>query len=239
MRLPERLRKDQFRDRERNVRREPSRAPTLTTGVVRLLAGAQLDIPDRADADFDVLATVGNDRVALGVDGYGRLVAHDLDENAMGLVIGRQGSGKSVGLSIYAASALLHSYTLALIEPTKGGVDFGFARSFVRPEYDRTLNTPAAMRALQSLVAEGERRRAVQREAGVPKNSDLPSELRSTNVLILVDELTSLVAPLTIPKALAPGDPERVEVEELNVCKARIQSAIEKITREFRYIGSG
>lgn len=184
-----------------------------------------------------MIANVGNDSVALGLDGFGKLVVHDLDENAMGLVIGRQGSGKSVGLSIYAASALLHGYHLALIEPSKGGVDFGFARPYIRPSFDGTKDIPAAVTALQALVAEGERRRSVQREAGVPKNSDLPAELRSTPVLILVDELTSMVAPVTIPKGLQPADPERVEAEELNVGKARIQAAIEKIAREFRYVG--
>ncbi len=151
-------------------------------------------------------------------------------------VSGLTGAGKGVLLTALMAGVLARGWQVAIVDAIKGGVDFVELQPFVRPGgWGDAL--PAACAVLQMAYEEGQRRKATIQQAGVQKWTQLPASSGLRPMLLVVDELTSLVAPEPTPKGVPKDNPIVVEVAERNLLKAVILNTIGKIARELRFVG--
>jgi hypothetical protein len=125
---------------------------------------------------------------------------------------------------------------LALGDATKGGVDFAEFEKFVRPGgWGDELRTACCV--LNMAYAEGTRRKKLIKERQVQKWTQLPASDNLRPFMVVVDELTSLIASEPTPKGVAKDNPLVLEVAERNLLKATMLSAIGKIAREQRFTG--
>ncbi len=144
----------------------------------------------------------------------------------------------TVALVAELAQRLVRGHRIAIIDPTKGGVDFAaferFSAGFARTFEDSVDLVKAA-------YAEGQRRKQLLLAHGEVKWSDLPLEVQTaenvTPLTVVIDEVGSLLVEPEIPKSLAKDDPERLELEVLAGQKALIKLYIGKIARELRFVG--
>jgi replicative DNA helicase len=142
----------------------------------------------------------------------------------------------SVLLTVLATGALARGWELCIVDAVKGGVDFTAFQQFVRSSgWGDDLSSACCV--LQLVYDEGQRRKKLIQQAGVQKWTQLPVSAGLRPVLVIVDELTSLVAPEPTPKGVAKDNPLVVEVAERNLLKATILNTIGKIARELRFTG--
>lgn len=177
-------------------------------------------------------------KVDLGLDGEGNRIGIDLRLGPHAMLVGPTGSGKTVGVLALAASDILHGHDVAIIDPTKGGVDFssidpyciGFAES-----YEESVALIAA------IYDEGTRRKGLLKKHMEVKWSDLPQEIRDAEnvrpLTLIIDEVSSLLLIPPVPKGLDKDDPLVVEANELATQKSLLSSYIGKIARELRFVG--
>ena len=151
-------------------------------------------------------------------------------------VQGMTGSGKGVILMALMTGALASGWELAIVDAIKGGVDFANFQPFVRTG-GWADNLPAACCVLQVAYEEGQRRKKLIQQAGVQKWTQLPASADLRPFLVVVDELTSLLAPEPTPKGVSKDNPLVLEVAERNLLKAAILNTIGKIARELRFAG--
>lgn len=176
--------------------------------------------------------------IPVGHGETGQDVGFDLSLGPHALNVGPTGSGKTVALVAELAQRLVRGHRIAIIDPTKGGVDFasfepycsGFARTF-----------EDSVELIKAAYAEGQRRKQLLLTHGEVKWSDLPLEIQQSEgiapLTVVIDEVGSLLVEPEIPKSLAKDDPERLELEELAGQKALIKLYIGKIARELRFVG--
>lgn len=211
------------------------------TQTVTLTAGAALDLPERAEPMWALMDSLPRETFGFATDGFQRPVTIDLATNGGSLVAGKQGSGKSVLLQILLYNALISDIDICIGDPVKGGSDFAVFESFVRPGGWGCESYDEALAVVESVYAEGLRRKALHKKYGVGKWSELPAEVIAAEnirpIFLVVDEATSLVQPDFVPKSLAPSDPRRAAIEEQNGTKELIVSELAKIARELRAVG--
>ena len=149
---------------------------------------------------------------------------------------GLTGAGKGVLLTTLMAGALSRGWQVAIVDAIKGGVDFVDLMPFVRPGgWADDLRSACAV--LQIAYEEGQRRKGLIQRAGVQKWTQLDAGASLRPILVVVDELTSLVAPEPTPKGVSKDNPLAIEVAERNLFKAVILNTIAKIARELRFAG--
>jgi len=211
------------------------------TQTVTLTAGAALDLPERAEPMWALMDSLPRETLAFATDGFGRPVTIDLATNGGSLVAGKQGSGKSVLLQVLLYNALISDLDIAVVDPVKGGSDFAVFESFVRPGGWGCESYTQALAVVEGVYAEGLRRKALHKQYGVGKWSELPPEVIEAEnirpIFLVVDEATSLVSQDFVPKSLARDDERRVAIEEQNGIKELIVSTLAKIARELRAVG--
>jgi hypothetical protein len=152
------------------------------------------------------------------------------------LVSGLTGGGKGVSLSALMSGALAQGWQLAICDAVKGGVDFIGWQKFVRDGgWGDDLTSACAVISL--VYKEGARRKAIIKERQVQKWTQLPPEDGIVPLLLVVDELTSLISPENIPKGIPKDNPVALEISERNLQKATILNTIGKIARELRFVG--
>jgi hypothetical protein len=151
-------------------------------------------------------------------------------------VQGLTGSGKGVLLMALMTGALSRGWQLCIVDAIKGGVDFVDFQPFVRPS-GWADDLPSACCVLQMAYEEGQRRKKLIQQAGVQKWTQLPASADLRPLLVVVDELTSLLAPEPTPKGVSKDNPLVLEVAERNLLKASILNTIGKIARELRFAG--
>lgn len=212
-----------------------------STGHVLMRSGVASDLPTLAEYAWSIIDDAEWGELAFGLDGFGRPVSVDLSQNPHVLVVGKTGSGKSIALESFIYGALVHGFELAIVDPTKRGLDFRWARPYVRPGGWGCQSYADALETLRMAYGEGQRRLDILDELDLPKWTALSPEQRIEYdirpLLVVVDEGTSMAKLGIALKNLSPDDPERVEADELNTNKARIMSTIDKITRELRFVG--
>lgn len=210
-------------------------------GVVEMTAGVPISIPPRVGYDYDVIKNGKWGELVVGRDGYNKPVVVDLAATPHALVVGRTGSGKSIFLQTMIFSALAHGFELAILDPTKRGLDFRWARPYAREGGWGCQTYPEALEALKSVYEEAQRRLDILDELSVPKWSALSPEDQAKYgirpILVVVDEGTSMSKLLALPKTMDKDDPEYVAMAELNAAKERILMYIGKILRECRFVG--
>lgn len=210
-------------------------------GIVEMNAGTPISIPARVGYDFDVIENGEWGDLVVGRDGYNKPVIVDLAATPHVLVVGRTGSGKSIFIQTMIYSALAHGFELAILDPSKRGLDFRWARPYVREGGWGCQTFPEALEAIKSVYAEAQRRLDILDELSVPKWSALSKEEQVkygiNPVLVVIDEGTSMAKLLALPKTMDKEDPEYIEMAELNAAKERILMLIGKILRECRFVG--
>ncbi|WP_354574208.1 FtsK/SpoIIIE domain-containing protein [Frigoribacterium sp. UYMn621] len=175
----------------------------------------------------------------LGIDAAGKVVSIDLANGPHSVIAGPTGSGKTVALLQLMASAIARGHQVVLIDPTKGGLDFAAVRPWTVAWATESLE--AAQAAMERVYAEVGRRKAILAREGEVKWSDFSTEVRETEnvrpILIVVDELGSLVLLEDVPKGLPKTDPYVVEAETRNAARSIIRSLLGRVAREARFAG--
>ena len=151
-------------------------------------------------------------------------------------VSGISGGGKGVTIMCVLAGAIARGWEVAVVDAIKGGVDFVGFRPFVRPGgWGEDLRSACCV--LNMAYDEGLRRKNLIKSSGVQKWTQLPPATAVKPILVVVDELTSLISPEPSPKGVAKDHPLVVEVADRNLLKATILSTMGKIARELRFAG--
>lgn len=211
------------------------------SGVIAMNAGVPLEIPTKAPYDYDVIETGKWGELVVGRDGYNKPVIVDLAATPHALVAGRTGSGKSICLQTMIFSALAHGFELAILDPSKKGLDFRWARKYVRDGGWGCQNFPEALEAIERVYAEAQRRLDILDRLDLPKWSALSEEDRIKYgikpILVVVDEGTSMAKLISLPKTLDKDDPRYTETAKLNSAKELLLMTIGKILRECRFVG--
>ena len=161
-------------------------------------------------------------------------VALDLEANPHALVSGTTGSGKSVALWAIIGGALRAGWQVAIVDGPKGGVDF---TAFQPACFVWGDSLERAAEVVKAVYEEGRSRKEALKASGERRWHDMAPGHRPPPLMLVVDELTSLIIPEPVPKGVPKDHPLVVEASERNLAKAEILSALGKIARELRYVG--
>ena len=161
-------------------------------------------------------------------------VALDLEANPHALVSGTTGSGKSVALWVIIGGALRAGWQVAIVDGPKGGVDFA---AFQPACFAWGDSLERAAEVVKAVYEEGRSRKQALKASGARRWHDMAPGHRPPPLMLVVDELTSLIIPEPVPKGVPKDHPLVVEASERNLAKAEILSAVGKIARELRYVG--
>ena len=200
--------------------------------TVRLLVCPINPLPTMVPYDFAELDASSAIPFATGIEG--EPVAYDWNLDPHVLLAGGSGSGKSVALQAFIMGALVRGAQVYVIDPVKGGADFGFAK-------DRCMafaGTPhEAAAVMKAIYAEVVRRKNLNAVAGVGSYQEL--DPAPCHIVVVIDEFTSLMGQDLVPKP--SEDPEmeaeRENIEGLNQARLEIGVYAGKIAREARSAG--
>ncbi len=208
------------------------RAGAGNASTVRLLVCPVNPLPTMVPYDFAELDASSAIPFATGIEG--EPVAYDWNLDPHVLLAGGSGSGKSVALQAFIMGALVRGAQVYVIDPVKGGADFGFAK-------DRCMafaGTPhEAAAVMKAIYAEVVRRKNLNAVAGVGSYQEL--DPAPCHIVVVIDEFTSLMGQDLVPKP--SEDPEmeaeRENIEGLNQARLEIGVYAGKIAREARSAG--
>jgi hypothetical protein len=155
------------------------------------------------------------------------------DSSPHTLVSGMTGGGKSVFISNVICQALLTGWDVAIVEPCKSGVDFWSLRPWIE-ETRFAYTFDAADRLAGEIVGLMNNRIGQIRDAGKRKWTEVK---HITPILMVVDELSTLLTKVSIPSGLDSDDPLLIEAKELQAQRARIQLNIQKLLQTARSAG--
>lgn len=212
----------------------------LLTGVVQLGYGKPRSLPDRVALEDILPDTVQPDlwyRSAFGISTSGEIAAHNLKSAPHTILAGPTNSGKTNTIAMMIASRLMHGHDLLVIDPIKG-VDFDQFRPFARFIAEDYSDSVAAM---EWLIAEAKRRKAVLKANKVVNWLSLPDDVRAREnirpLTVVLDELGQLFFKVK-PNTLLPKDhPTRLEQESVGVSKALLDAGTGEIARAYRFVG--
>ena len=208
------------------------RAGSGNASTIRLLVCPINPLPVLVPYDFAELDASSTIPFATGIEG--EPVAYDWNLDPHVLLAGSSGSGKSVALQVFIMGALVRGAQVYVIDPTKGGADFGFAK-------DRCMafaGTPhEASAVMKAIYAEVVRRKNLNAAASVGSYREL--DPAPCHIVVVIDEFTSLMGQDLVPKP--SEDPEmeaeRENIEGLNQARLEIGVYAGKIAREARSAG--
>lgn len=176
--------------------------------------------------------------VNLGIGPDGLPVGFDLKLGPHCLLVGPTGSGKTVSILSLLTSNILHGHDIAIIDPTKGGLDFASLRPYCvgfADDYDSSIAL------ITAVYEEGQRRKQVLKEHMEVKWSDLDESVRERESIrpltVVVDELFALMKIPTVPKGLEKDHPLVVKANALIAAKSIISETVQSIARELRFVG--
>lgn len=154
------------------------------------------------------------------------------------LAVGATGAGKSSLIQPLLYGFLADGAEAYIIDPSKGGADFMFAKPYAKAFAQHPIDAAKVMKAI---YAEVKRRKDVNATFGVGNFLDLPDDVRPPRLLVLIDEFTSLIMQETLPTL--GDDPSAEDEEEYEKAvaenKARVQigALAGRIAREARSAG--
>ena len=151
-------------------------------------------------------------------------------------ISGLTGAGKGLTLMTMMTGALANGWELCIIDAVKGGIDFIEWQPFVRDD-GWGDDLPSACCVITLVYKEGLRRKKIVQKHGVQKWTQLPASEGIKPLMLMVDELTSLIMPEPSPKGVPKDNPLALEVAERNLMKATILNNLGKIARELRFAG--
>lgn len=172
-------------------------------------------------------------------DEPGEVLYLDVEASPHTQIGGTSGAGKSVSLNDLIAGALAGGAELVIIDVPAKAVDFEEWRPFVRRGGWGCETFQEGAITLEQLYKEGNERAATLKRYGAKKLADLPLDMQNQMrpVFIVVDEVTGLLAPDTVPKALPDDHPLKLEAQSKNLAKQLILQYLEKIAAEQRFVG--
>jgi len=213
-----------------------------TNGRFSLLYGKALALDEKILLPFDEVLSGGWGDIEVGRKATGKPMILHLADNPHSIVAGKTNSGKSITLAIIIAIWMAKGGKLAVIDPTKRGLDFKWVRPWVDDRFwGGHKDIEVALAALRAVYDEVQRRADILESRNVPKRTRLTPEqiveFDMPPLLAVFDEFASSVTLAAVPPGLPKDDPERVEAETLNANKSRLLSLTGKILREARFTG--
>jgi len=201
---------------------------------IQLFMAEHDPLPERVGIPFDRL---GDTPAAFGVSALGEPTIFDPIENPHLLVLGGTGAGKSAAISTMLFDLIRCGYLPVVIDPTKGGYDFLFAKEWAIAPFAADVYQAAS--TMKALYGELERRKALNGTYGVVNIDKLPDEERPPHLIVVIDEFTSLIGKSSVPpKSDDPAaDHARLEAESENNARAVIGNIVGKLGREARSVG--
>lgn len=161
------------------------------------------------------------------------------------LVSGLAGGGKTVAITAIMADRIANGAYLAVIDTADKSVDFlsfkdmcgvkSVDGKFIPGWGCETLG--AAVAVLAMLCDEGKRRAKILADLRINNWLDLPKDKAFKPIFIIADEYEALVARVPEPKALPKDHPIRVEAIEENMAHDLIAHYMNRIVKEFRFVG--
>lgn len=211
------------------------------TDVTRMERRTRRALPTRVALEQILPATLTPTdwaNIPAGLDAFGRPAGQLLTSAPMSMVVGPTGSGKTIMLLADAVGRLTRGHDLLIIDPSKAGVDFASLEPYALG-FARTYEQSVA--ALKCIYAEGQRRKAIILQEGAVKWSALSQEVRDAQhirpVTVLIDEVSSMLIQVQVPKGLAKDDPDFIEAQGLANQKALLSMYLGKVARELRFAG--
>ncbi|MGP9684000.1 FtsK/SpoIIIE domain-containing protein [Brachybacterium sp. AOP3-A1-3] len=201
---------------------------------IQLFMAEHDPLPERVGIPFDRL---GDTPAAFGVTALGEPTIYDPLENPHLLVLGGTGAGKSAAISTMLFDLIRCGYLPVVIDPTKGGYDFLFAKDWAIAPFAADVYQAAS--TMKALYGELERRKTLNGKYGAVNIDKLPDDARPQHLIVVVDEFTSLIGKSSVPpKSDDPAaDHARLEAEAENNARAIIGNIIGKLGREARSVG--
>ena len=201
---------------------------------IQLFMAEHDPLPERVGIPFDRL---GGAPAAFGVGALGEPTIFDPLENPHLLVLGGTGAGKSAAISTMLFDLIRCGYLPVIIDPTKGGYDFLFAKDWTIAPFAADVYQAAS--TMKALYGELERRKTLNGKYGAVNIDKLPEDARPPHLIVVVDEFTSLIGKSSVPpKSDDPAaDHARLEAEAENNARAIIGNIVGKLGREARSVG--
>lgn len=207
--------------------------PIGSTGVKMFMAKED-PLPKMAGVPWDDLPSTN---IAFGVNALGEQVFFDIEDSPHLLILGSSGAGKSVTMRTILFGAILNGFDVVVIDPTKGGLDFAFAKPWSISPFGEEVYGAASI--IRAVYGEVEKRKALNKKHGATKIDELPAEVRPHRIMVMIDEFTSLLGSSPVPPK--SDDPEvaaaRDEVIAENGARAQVGTMAGKIAREARSVG--
>jgi hypothetical protein len=167
-------------------------------------------------------------------DGYELLADFSITPHF--LASGTTGSGKGSTIMSLVSGAVANGWEVSLVDGIKGGVDFAEFQPFIRASgWGDDLTSACCVIAM--IYEEGVRRKHLIKAHNVQKWTQLAPGEGVRPILLVVDELTSLISSEPMPKGVAKDNPLVTEIALRNLTKATILNNIGKIARELRFAG--
>lgn len=213
---------------------QPQKAESQNPSEIELVVSKTDPMPFPAPLNYDEVDDA-DDAFPVATGLYGETVWWNPKTDPHVLFSGTTGSGKSIVIQNIIYAALCQGMLVYVLDPTKGGADFSFAKEYVAAMTGDVYESAAIMRHVYEQV--GLRKQLVQ-EHGVEKLSNLPPEVRPPRILIVLDEFTSLMEQeKPQPKSENPeAEMAREQLLRLNAQKQVIGELTGRIAREARSV---
>ena len=188
------------------------------------------------------LARTDPDRTPFGVvlpapgQASGPELALDWRASSAALIAGQPGSGKSVATSALIAGALASGAELTIVDDPAKKVDYLWCKQFVRRGGWGCESLASAVATLGLVYDEGQRRARALAQTGAVGWHELPADQRFPLLLVVVDEVTALLAPRRVPSGIPKDHPLKVEALEENLLHATVDQKLQKIVAELRFV---
>lgn len=214
----------------------PSDPPTFP-GVIKFPVDAEPVKFERGSREWAKI-DIGHVLPAPGQHTYDKAVI-DLESQSHSQLGGLPGGGKSVTINGFITKVLTAGVDLMIVDVPDKAVDFEWCKDFVMPGGWGCDSYAHAATTLALAYEEGQRRAAILSKHSVQNYNQLPPEAEEIRPLvIIVDELSGLLAKMPIYKSLPSNHPMRVEAEQRNLTADLISAYVHKIPAEHRFVGT-
>lgn len=210
----------------------PTFPPAIPTPLKRLGKG-------------DVMSTPFGHILAAPGEADGKEAVIDWRASGSALVSGLAGGGKTVAITAIMADRISNGARLAVIDTADKSIDYLAFKDLCAVEGINGKLIPTwgcdslahSVAVLAMLCEEGKARAKYLAKQGINNWLDLPPGKGFDPIFIIADEYEALVAREPEPKALPKDHPVRVEAAEANMAHDLIAHYMNRIVKEFRFVG--